>query len=190
MAMQLPQGSLSQAFCNMINLIPPEGHRLLKREYLLRVSSTFLVLLGFLVLVLASAHIPAYVLVDSQMQVLDTAVEKEGERKGAVEEVEEIVKRSSVLVGRLKSSPSQSVETTAILGEIQKHALQGISLETFQIQNTGVVLVQGVAATREVLAQFKASIESSDLFLKAEVPISDLARDTKLPFGMTITRTP
>ncbi len=175
----------------MINLIPPQGHTSAHREYLLRVGSAVAVLFGFVMLVLTAAHIPTYVLIDVQIKTLEATAEKESGKEDRIKEADEEVKLSNVVLTRLKAVPEKKFTTADILSEIQKSAPASISFRTFLLHNTGkeaqTIQVQGVADTRESLAQFKVALEASTLFDRAEVPISDLARDVDLPFAMTVT---
>lgn len=177
----------------MINLIPPQGHKSAHREYLLRVGSSVSVLFGFVMLVLAAAHIPTYLLIGVQIKTLDATAEKESGKEELIKKADDEVRLSNVVLARLKAVPEKIIMTGDILSEIQKSAPTSVSFRTFLLHNTGkeaqTIQVQGVADTREVLAQFKASLEASEMFDRAEVPISDLARDVDLPFAMTITLT-
>ena len=175
----------------MINLIPPQGKKSVRREYILRVGSACSVLFGFLILVLTAAHIPTYLLVDVQIKTLDATTERELGREEAIKSAEDEVKTSSVVLGRLKAVSEKQLTTDDILSEITTHTSSAITFKTFVLHNTGkesqTIQVQGVARTREALAQFKTALESSEMFDRAEIPISDLAKDSDLPFAMTIT---
>lgn len=174
----------------MINLIPPEGHKAVKREYLFRAGSTFCFLFGWVGLLIAAALIPTYVLISAQIGTFELEAEREQSKDDAVKKAQEEVGTAEAILMQLKTTTETFFSSTAI-DEIQKRAPRSIAFRTFSIEESQgrieKVQIQGVAPTREALAELKTAIESSDLFLKAEVPIADLARDVDLPFAITVT---
>lgn len=173
----------------MINLIPPEGHRVAKREYLLRVGATFGFLFGVTLLLITIAHIPMYVLVDAQIQNIDASVAQYKDNRETTREIDEEVERTKAVLGQL-SSVVDAVSVTTLLSEVRRVAPDNITLKSFMIKTDDAgdmsIYVQGIAPTREALATFKVALEGTEMFEEAHIPISDLARDTNLPFAITI----
>lgn len=174
----------------MINLIPPQGQRVARQEYMLRVTSTFFILFGILGLFLTVACIPTYVLITAQMKVIDAENQQNAPNQETVRKAENEVLQANNIVAQLKASPSSNSYITYI-EEILKTAPEGISFKTFTLGTTGgvfdMIQVQGTASTRETLSRFKTALEATDMFTKAEVPIADLVRETNLPFVIAIT---
>ncbi len=175
----------------MINLIPPEGHRLIKREYLLRVGGTLCFLFGSVFLVLTVAQVPTYVLIGAQINAFAVEIEEQSNKDDSVKLLDKEIERAQEVITQLKSGTSTTPFTVAV-DEIQTLADTTIAFKAFVISEPdkrGEVKIraQGTAPTREALAKLKSDIEASPLFEKAEVPISDLARDVDLPFVITIT---
>lgn len=174
----------------MINLIPPQGQRVARQEYMLRVTSTFFILFGILGLFLTVAYIPTYVLITAQMKVIDAENQQNAPNQEIAREAENEVLQANNIVTQLKASPSSNSYITYI-EEILKTAPEGISFKTFTLGTTGgafdIIQVQGTASTRETLSRFKTALEATDVFIKAEVPIADLVRETDLPFVIAIT---
>lgn len=177
----------------MINLIPPEGHKALKREYVLRVGATLSLLFASVALMLAVALIPTYVLIAAQLNAFALESAQETKKVDALKEINTEVDMTKELLAQLKTTP-EKVLVSAIIEEIQKHAPASVVFDTFYIESgaDGVerIQVQGNAATREALARLKNELESSPMFEKAEVPIADLARDVDVSFAITITLSP
>jgi hypothetical protein len=174
----------------MINLIPPEGQKVLKREYIFRVGGTIAGLFGVVCLLLSVALVPTYVLIGAQIKGSLAEVEKEGGENEAFVKADEEVKETKALIRQLKTfAPTLSMSD--VVEEITHVAPGGILFRTFLVEDkAGKILniqAQGTASTREVLAQLKSALEASPLFEEAEVPIADLARDVNLPFTITIT---
>lgn len=175
----------------MINLIPPEGHRLMKQEYILRVFGTLSVLLGVVFLILTVALVPTYILIDAQISDFALEIEKQSDKEDTAKLLDKEIELIHSIVGQLKTGTSSMIASQAV-DEIQKIAEGEVVFKAFIINEPdkrGEVKIQaqGVAPTRETLAKFKTMVEASPFFEKAEVPISDLARDVDLPFMMTIT---
>lgn len=177
----------------MINLIPPEGHKALKREYILRVGATLSLLFASVALLLAVALIPTYVLIAAQLNAFALESAQETKKGDALKDINAEVNMTKELLAQLKTTP-EKVPVSAIIEEIQKHTPALVVFDTFYIESgtDGVerIQVQGNAATREALARLKNELESSAMFEKAEVPIADLARDVDLSFAITITLSP
>lgn len=174
----------------MINLIPPEGHVIMKREYFLRVGATLLLLFSGVAVLLAVAQIPMYVLIDAQLKSLDLEASQENKNEQALKDAESEVKSIKEILAHIKAT-STPITTSMVIDEIENRAPEHIFFKSFYIDAPQGVIekaqIQGTAPTRETLVQLKGLLEASDMFEKAEVPISDLARDTDLPFAITVT---
>jgi hypothetical protein len=173
----------------MINLIPPEGHAAVRLEYRLRVTATLALLFAGVAVLLGIALIPTYVLTSAQITALELETAQNG-KKVAFEKAEETVRTTNAILTRLNALP-HGILLSSIIDEVQKSTPASIQLKTFYIRTLTDgkidIQIQGVAPTRSALAQLKNAIESDAMFLHAEVPIADLARDSDLPFAITIT---
>lgn len=175
----------------MINLIPPAGYTVLKREYLLRISASFSFLMAVVLFILTVSLAPTYILTSAQIGDYETRINNVEDEAAVFAEAERQVGEAHMVLTQLQTV-GQTEHTSDILREIERIAPAGISFKTFYVspetENTAqTVQVQGVAPTREMLIRFKNVLEESALFEKAEVPIADLARDVDLPFAITIT---
>lgn len=174
----------------MINLIPPEGHVIMKREYFLRVGATLLLLFSGVAVLLAVAQIPMYVLIDAQLKSLDLEASQENKNEQALKDAESEVRSIKEVLTQMKSTSTPST-VSIVIDEIEARTPPSVLLKSFSIDASQGVIekaqIQGTAPTREMLVQMKGLLETSDMFEKAEVPISDLARETDLPFAVTVT---
>ena len=141
-------------------------------------------------ILLVVAQIPTYVLIDAQIKALEIEIAQESEKKDALKDAENEVRMTKEVLAQMKAT-STSASMSMVIDEIQERALTSIFFKAFYMDAPQGVLekvqIQGVARTREELIQLKRNLESSDMFLKAEVPISDLARDADLPFAIALT---
>lgn len=174
----------------MINLIPPAGVRVLKREYLLRVGATCGFIIGVVFLLLTATLVPTYVLTRAQIQEYQTRMKGVGNEAQAFADAEKEAEKTQILLAQLQTNPS-TFRASDVVREVERVAPHGIVFKTFSILSTAgvakTIQVQGTASTREVLIQFKKAIEASDVFEKAEIPIADFAKDVDLPFTVTIS---
>lgn len=157
-----------------------------------RVIATMGFLFGFVVLVLGVAHIPTYILVGAQIQALEVVAEEESSREAQVNEAEEEVNRMKSIIDQLKTT-EESSGVVPLIDEIDSLAPNQVALRSFTLNSDSKsgkleeIQVQGVAQNREALAAFKNLLEASENFSQADIPISDLARESNLTFTVTIS---
>ncbi len=174
----------------MINLIPPNGHTALKHEYVLRIASVYGFILGGVFLASAALMVPTYVLTSAQLKTAHQSNEEMELTKAAFAEAADEIKRVNAVMSVLRIEENPIVYSE-IIEEVIRSTSEGITLATFraaQVNTTlNTVVVQGTASNRRSLSSFKDALEASPLFETAQLPISDLARDTNLPFMVTLT---
>lgn len=173
----------------MINLIPPHGHTALKHEYLLRVASVYGFLFSGVLIASTILMIPTYVLTSSQLSGAMDESSRVVETKRAFDTAFEEIKEANTIMAQLRRE-SNAIPATTLIEEIVRVTPLGIEFNAFHVTKENElpskIQVQGVATNRSALASFKNTLEASPFFLSALVPIADLARDTNLPFLVTI----
>lgn len=176
----------------MTNLIPPQGHKTLRREYIARVFSVYAFLLGGVFIALTALVVPTYVLVDTQLASVTLQNGAALNVDTTYKEAEAEIRRTNEILNQF-SAEATPIYPSRILAEIHEIAHEGIAFERFQVKQApkgskekDVITVQGVASSRTALAAFKDALNGSALFEDAVVPISDLARDADLPFAINL----
>jgi hypothetical protein len=173
----------------MINLIPPHGHAILKREYILRVGAVYSFLFSVVLLAAVSLLIPTYVLVSSQLGALDTKEIDTTQVASQFRVAEQAIQEANERARQLGGS-KESIRASVVIREIDSSAPHGIRLSKFQLlRENGTIAslaVQGVAESRTALATFKDELERLPAVKEALVPISDLAKDADLSFAITV----
>lgn len=174
----------------MINLIPPEGLRNVKKEYALRVGATLGMLFGFTCMLIAAALIPTYVLIDAQSKTLEDATARFREQNEVLTSLDDEV-RTAMLLTKVIALNYDEVTPTKIIETIQHATPPGVAFESFQLEQKGEIItsvqVRGVAKTRETLIALKTNLEKTGLFENVTIPIGDLARDSNLSFALSIS---
>jgi len=177
----------------MINLLPPKARKAAAREYWAHVCTVWGILLSIIALVTFLLLIPSYVLVTSQLTALETAVQEGVGSEESFKAAEEHIRNANLLSSQLNKR-DVLVPSHEIIRALEEAASSEIQLNFFKIvrENTTIknIHIQGTASSREALAQFKITLERSPLFETAVVPISDLARETNLPFAITVIIAP
>lgn len=173
----------------MINLIPPEGKKNVKLEYWTRVVSVWLFLLSAALLTGTALMVPLFVLTNGQLEAIANEQRKSVETEEQHEEAQRLIREANE-IGKKLVDNSTNVPLTKIVESIDTETTKDIAIKNISInyddEKNVKIQVQGIAATRASLATFKNDLEAAPLFSFATIPISDLARDTDLPFAVTI----
>jgi hypothetical protein len=176
----------------MINLIPPGGHKTIKYEYVLRVGSVLGFLFATVFILLSIVLIPTYVLVGAQIKAFEAEKNQSSEVSDTLNIADQEVRITGEMLAQLKRIPAGELASVAI-SEIKNVAPSTIIFTNFIAEapqgDIQKIQIQGNAPTRESLAELKNSLENSPMFEKAEVPISDLARDVDVPFAISVMLT-
>ncbi|MCF7815883.1 MAG: hypothetical protein K9M10_04125 [Candidatus Pacebacteria bacterium] len=172
----------------MINLIPPEGQTVMRREYMFRTLAAFSLLFAGVFVLLTVSLIPTYVLIEAQINEFQFEITQSEQGGGSLDKVKQDVNLTKEIITQLKT-PTSPVVISEAIDAIQSLAPQGIFFKTFTADGSkgNTIQLQGTSLTRDTLSRFKQVVEKSDMFNAAEIPISDLAHDANLPFVMTIT---
>jgi hypothetical protein len=169
----------------MINLIPPDGKRTVRKEYIARVASVWLFIAALAIASGALMLFPTYILVAQQLTIdASNAVSDEAYNQALKE-----LNLAQALATKL-AAPQRGVPAADILAHAEDALEDGVVLRGISIESVGgVPSVQavGTAQTRELLRRFIANLESDPFFTDASVPVSDLARDVDLVFTLTLT---
>jgi hypothetical protein len=174
----------------MINLIPPKAKKTATKEYWVRILSAWAFLLTAVAVIAALLLLPTYVLIKAQLSALDHDALQQNGSEQDFKTAEAAVRQANATAKELALS-EVAISSHEVMQAISDAATHAITLNAFHIsrmdKTINSVQIQGVAASREALAQFKTDLERSPLFDTATVPISDLAQDANLPFAITVT---
>lgn len=173
----------------MINLIPPQGHTVIRNEYILRVGAVYAFLLSVVLAALVTLFIPSNMLTEVQLNSLTATSDVQKNVGSEYVDADKTVRAANVLIAQL-GQPTNNVFISAIIEEIVNTGGKNITFKTLQTSTSEdrvVINVQGTAATRAALTSFKSALEAKENIASADVPISDLAKDSDLPFVIKVT---
>lgn len=181
----------------MINLIPPDSKKVIKREYLLRTATVWMALFSIVGIITVILLVPTYVLLSKSLEAV--AIEtREGDEdfdSDAYQALRAEFKKTHQIAQRLAITAT-TTPASEILADIQAVQTNDIMMTGFVYENDGAVIkkveVRGIASTRAALAAFSATLEQNPRFARADVPVSSLTNDRDLPFvlNITIAKTP
>lgn len=174
----------------MANLIPLKARKRVRVEYWMRSISVWMLLVGTALLMVLALQIPAYVLVNNQISILNSWYQEVDEDNQQFKVSENIIRKTNrlnVLLGEQNEQPLFG----AVVAEVEAAAGNEVVVQDFSLERkdgmlTGLV-VSGEAATRSSLANFKDALEDSPMFESAVLPLSNLAKDADIPFRINIT---
>ncbi len=173
----------------MINLLPPEGQATVKREYWLRVITVWALLLSALSISLSLILIPMYVLYRSEFSNLAEDKEQKTEIENRYKTAMRDISDAGAVADYISSTDSKRVVFSFLdaIHQVQTSRVEYRSI-VLERKNGAIqkIQLQGEALARADLIALRSALERSPLFGAVSVPLSDLARDTNLPFVITI----
>ena len=173
----------------MINLLPPEGRSFIQREYWVRVASVYMLVLSAVAASGVALLLPTYFHIAFQINAVTSDIDSVGSEEEFAA-LENAIKEANAFSRILATSP-EAVPATNVINELNDIAGAAISIDGVTIATTDDVMssivITGVADTRAGLVAMRDRIEAHALFDKAELPISNLAKDQNIPFSITIT---
>lgn len=170
----------------MINLLPPTAKKAWASERRLRVFVTFCLLASFVSLAALVASLPTGELLKRHGQSLaaDEGLAKEVQARAR--EVEIDLKSTRALIEHL-SRPIEQKQYSALIAEMDDLAGEDAILTHFNFNNKKELELNGIATTRASLSAFHARLESHESVKAVELPLSNLVKDTEVPFSITVT---
>jgi hypothetical protein len=184
----------------MSNLIPPHGRTLVHREYIARLVSVYALMIAVVVIAAATLLMPQYLFVQARQETIEASRHSEADSETAFKEHEKLITDMNSLVRELNAL-APSLPVTEVLRTLDDVPRTGVRVTGFQFPKgdywnpaappdqsmNPVFQMTGQATSRATLASFRGALEATPLIETAQVPLSDLARDTNLTFTMTVT---
>jgi hypothetical protein len=169
----------------MINLIPPDGIRMVRKEYGARVLAVWAFILALAIGASALMLVPTYVLLREELRITDaqTAVTADAHAIAARE-----LEGAQAIADRLRIARDPIAPST-MFTHIEDALAPEIEIESVYMTPAGSgsqIQVNGTAMNREALQRFIGRLKTDPFFEDASVPVSDLARDVDPTFTLTL----
>lgn len=173
----------------MANLIPPNAKKQIMLEYWLRVFAVWLVLIGIGCIAVLILKLPTYITLRFELGAYADAHTRAEETIQASREAEDVIIGANQLVDVLAAQDTP-IPFSEYIGVLDTIAGTDVKLNSMTFnQSKGVlseIRVGGVARTRRALASFTNDVETHELFDEADLPISNLAKDSDITFSISI----
>ena len=175
----------------MTNLIPPDAHKLVKREYWIRVFSVWMLLIASAALTIVILTVPVFVLEKNQLSSYQNEYAEASEERATFEELELQIEKSMNMSKAILAIENQ-IRFTTVIDTLESIAGDGVTINKLELQRDDKeitsITVSGVAISRLVLANFVERLQATPEFMYAQLPLSNLAKDKDIPFTITIAK--
>jgi hypothetical protein len=173
------------------NALPPEVKQDLRKEYRLRLATIGAFLFAGLTFLLVLSLLPAFIAAsakESQLESASAALQKLKQDESTAQ----VVKQLAVTKSKMDALQSMQAPLTGsdVIAKTVGALSTGISLQSILYQPDGKshkVTIMGNASTREALLAFQTNLEHTTPFLKADIPVDELAKNTDVSFTITVT---
>ena len=177
----------------MINLIPIEEKKAIKKDFYYRFLTIFFVMLSFVVVVLLVVVLPSYyislekkVSTNQKLDIQKNKVMPEIDQK-AVVSIKELDARLALLAAARKN---KYVFSQKVINEISLQKAPGIKIIRFSFNNDVLegkkVSITGFAQNREQLLLFRQALEEDTLFKNVNLPISNFVKGNNIEFNLNL----
>lgn len=176
----------------MINLLPQEEKKKLKKEYFIRLLSTYFFLIGVLAFTASALLLPTRLLSQSKEQFLKEGLQKfEEENPGvSIDELQQVIKDINAKLKILDNAGSSNEVSQNVIGkflDIQKDNIKVYKIFYTHVKDSSsTIQIFGNAKNRTALNNFRASLEESGLYKDVELPISNFVKPTDIDFNIKL----
>lgn len=178
----------------MINLIPSQEKKAMKRDFYSRFIATIFVVLGFSMFVATGTVFPSYfssvIKKNLSNEKLNNQIQEPLPEidQTAMNLIEEIKVQLSILESNNTEGPviSEKVIKEIISKKTSSIKIKKISYESNPIKGR-VVSISGTAPSREELLIFRKALESNPSFKNINLPISNFIKGEDIEFNLTLT---
>ena len=180
----------------LTNLVPIERQRSFTREYLLRLGVVAAALVAALAVVATVLLIPTYVFLMSmkgvktaRLSTIVTTLTSSDEMK--LSERLMTLSNDATTLRALSGAPAASVVIRSLLDLSRPGiTLSGINYTRADKTKEGTLIVTGAAVTRDALRNYQRTLAEAPFAHGADLPVSAYAKDSNIPFTITITLVP
>lgn len=172
----------------MANILPKNKKDAIRKEYRLRLATIGLLLIAASILIVTVSMLPSYILLTFRENTVQEQINIEKERQEEVDlSQSDILQRAQAQIesATLTSSDQELSSIVRVITESRSNAI-AISHLSYGRKDTSIS-VSGMAATRDDLLSFRDALRQQPLFSAAELPVSSLAKNNRVPFSITLT---
>lgn len=180
----------------LTNLLPRSSVRALRRQYFVRLVTVALLLGVVLMIIHGILLLPAYLYAHAQVAAEQQELNHLNQTASSAGQKEDAKRITAVqtdisYLGRLAKQPTASGAVRVVL--LVPHP--GITLTGFTFSaptdtnKNAQMMITGKASTRDTLRAYVDALGQLPYVSKADLPISAYAKDSNIPFSITLTGT-
>ncbi|MCA9366976.1 hypothetical protein KC887_01770 [Candidatus Kaiserbacteria bacterium] len=174
----------------MINLLPADAKQGVLREYWVRVSTVWVLLLSGALIIGSVLFLPTYVLIGSQVDVYQQSAEQVSAEVASYEDVSTALVHANQEAIFL-ASEAKLDRFSDLVALFNSFESEDITFSTISMAREGTVMgivsLDGTATDRQALARLRDELLAAPQVDAVDLPISNLARGTNIPFTMQVT---
>ena len=178
------------------NLGPALRQRSFSREYLVRLATVATVLATALTLAAALLLLPTYVFLSAsigakqtRLAAIQTALSS-GDETALSNRLASLTSDTTALLA-LQNAPNASALMRNFLAVTRPGVtLAGITYTPATAGKPGTLAIVGTALTRDALRSFQLALSSAQFSRGADLPVSAYAKDSNIPFTITVILAP
>lgn len=173
----------------MFTLLPQQFKENLMKEYRFRLLSVFCFLMLLLAVISLCLLLPTFISVSSEHTRLSLE-EKSLADSIIKKDTDDFSKTLGVLKNDIELVATPDNLVSPIISSIYDYVLDGISINkidySLREDKSFTINLSGIASNRRVLSVFATELKNEKMFATVDLPISNLAKETELPFFITI----
>ena len=178
---------------NMINLIPIEEKKEIKKDFYYRFLTALVTFFCIAVFISLIMMVPSYLV---SLEKKNLTVQRLNTQKNEL--IPEIDQKALVSIKDLDTKlalienarKNKFIFSEKVINEISSKKLTGIKINSFFYQNDFIegkkISITGVAQDREQLLLFRQALEEDDLFKNVDLPISNFVKGSDIEFNLNL----
>lgn len=177
----------------MINLIPIEEKKQIRKDFYNRFLVVFFIMLSVLVVILLITVLPYYFIslenkisTNKELDAQKNEIMPEIDQKALVS-IKDLDAKLSLLNEARKNDYTFSQK---VINEIVSQKISGIKINKFFYENNSLegkkVNITGIAQSREQLLLFRQNLESDLMFKDVNLPISNFVKGRNIEFNLNL----
>jgi len=181
---------------DLTDLLPPERHHALARDYLLRLGVVAVWFATALVLVSALLLLPTYVFLtqsfrakEARLANIESALSS-SDGTALAARLAALTSNTDALAA-LAHAPSVSAIIRLVLAIPRPGiALSGFAYAPADATRPGTLAISGTASSRDDLRRYQLVLQGAPFARSADLPVSTYAKDSNITFTVTVTLAP
>lgn len=179
----------------LTNLLPPDRKRMFRRAYFFRLGAVGALMITFLVLIHGVLLLPTHTFLSKEITMREGELAALSQGDASTDEASfearlTLLSKSAERIQSLGTTTPVITTFTSILAI--PHAgitLSGFSFVASTAKKSATISLSGSAMTRDTLRQYQLALSTAAFIASADLPVSTYAKDTKLPFTITLSLT-